>query len=122
MQQFAYFGLGVLALVVALFLAWVLYRLARTLRAVEDLVMTTTDEMRDTLPEVRESLHNVNDIAAGVNIGLTAVGSGAERLGGGLRERLRGPVNAAAAVSFGLSVAAASLWRSYFGGEPGERR
>jgi hypothetical protein len=117
MQGFAYFGLGVLALVLALFLAWVLYRLARTLGAVEDLVMTTTEEMRETLPEVRRGLGNVNEIAAGVNVGLVAVGSGAERAGGRIGVAARRAADAAVAAGYGLTVGAASLWRSYFGGE-----
>lgn len=120
---FAYWAFGIAALVVALFLAWALYRLARTLYAVEDLVMTTTEEMRETLPEVRQSIGNVNDITAGVNVGLRVAGAGATRFGADLRIRLRRPAIAAAAFGTGLRAGLASLVRSYVGGESiGERR
>ena len=110
MQSFAFFSLGVLALVLAVFLAWTLYRLTRTLGAVEELVMTTTEEMRETLPEVRQSIGNVNDITAGVNTGLRVVGSGA--LGFGARVQA-----GADAAAHGVKVGAASLWRSLRGGD-----
>jgi hypothetical protein len=116
-QGFAFLALGILALVLALFLAWVLYRLTRTLRAVEELVVTTTEEMRETLPEVRESIGNVNELTAGVNVGLRTVASGAVEMGGKLRVRLRGPANTAAAAAHGVKVGAARLWRSLLEGE-----
>jgi hypothetical protein len=98
-------------------MAWALYRLTRTLTAVEELVVTTTEEMRETLPEVRESLGHVNDITAGVNVGLRTVGSGAAEMSGRLRVSLKGPANAAVAAAHGVKVGAASLWRSWIEGE-----
>ena len=117
MQNFPLFALGILALVLAVFLAWVLYRLTRTLTAVEELVVTTTEEMRETLPEVRQSLGNVNDITAGVNAGLRTVGSGAAEMGGRLKISLRGPTNTAAAAAHGVKVGVATLWRSLLEGD-----
>jgi uncharacterized protein YoxC len=111
-EGFAFLALGILALVLALFLGWALYRLTRTLAAVEELVVTTTEEMRETLPEVRESLGNVNDITAGVNVGLRTLGSGAAEMSGRLGVSLRGPAKAAAAAAHGVKVGAATLWRS----------
>ena len=116
-EGFAFLALGVLSIVLALFLAWALYRLTRALTAVEELVVTTTEEMRETLPEVRESLGHVNDITAGVNIGLRTVGSGAAEMSGRLRIGLKGPANAAAAAAKGGKVGAATLWRSMLEGE-----
>jgi uncharacterized protein YoxC len=117
LQNFAFLALGILAIVLALFMAWVLYRVTRTLTAVEELVVTTTEEMRETLPEVRESIGHVNDITAGVNVGLRTVGSGASDMSGRLRENLKGPANAAAAAAHGVKVGAATLWRSLLEGE-----
>jgi uncharacterized protein YoxC len=116
-EGFAFFTLGILAIVLALFLAWALYRLTRTLTAVEELVVTTTEEMRETLPEVRESLGHVNDITAGVNVGLRTVGTGAAEMSGRLRVSLNGPVKAAAAAAHGVKVGAASLWRTLLEGD-----
>jgi hypothetical protein len=116
-EGFAFFTLGILAIVLALFLAWALYRLTRTLTAVEELVVTTTEEMRETLPEVRESLGHVNDITAGVNVGLRTVGSGAAEMSGRLRVSLKGPANAAAAAAHGVKVGAATLLRSMLEGD-----
>lgn len=121
-QAFAFIALGVLALVAALFLAVVLSRLARTLGAVEELVATTTDEMRETLPEVRQTLGNVNDITAGVNVGLRTAGAGAETVAGRLGQQLRGPAITVRAAAYGFSVGTASLLRSYFGGGDDGRR
>jgi len=122
LQNFAFLALGTLAIVLAIFLAWVLYRVTRTLTAVEDLVVTATEEMRETLPEVRESLGHVNDITAGVNLGLRTVGSGAAEMRDRLRVSLKGPANAAAAAAHGVKVGAAMLWRSMLeGDEHGER-
>ncbi|HEY8681491.1 MAG TPA: DUF948 domain-containing protein [Candidatus Dormibacteraeota bacterium] len=98
-------------------MAWALYRLTRTLAAVEELVVTTTEEMRETLPEVRESLGHVNDITAGVNVGLRTVGTGAAEMSGRLRVSLNGPVKAAAAAAHGVKVGAASLWRTLLEGD-----
>jgi len=116
-EGFAFFTLGILAIVLAVFLAWALYRVTRTLTAVEELVVTTTEEMRETLPEVRESLGHVNDITAGVNVGLRTVGSGAADMSGRLRISLKGPANAAAAAAHGVKVGAATLWRSMLEGD-----
>jgi hypothetical protein len=74
--------IGVGSLLVALALSLALLRAARTLAAMEDLLLTANEEMRETLPEVRGSLGNVNDITAGVNVALRTAGSGASRLGG----------------------------------------
>lgn len=74
-------AIGVAALLVALALCLALLRAARTLAAMEDLLLTANEEMRETLPEVRGSLGNVNDITAGVNVALRTAGSGASRLG-----------------------------------------
>src|SRR5260221_3282067 len=115
LQNFAFLALGILAIVLAIFMAWVLYRVTRTLTAVEDLVVTTTEEMRETLPEVRESLGHVNDITAGVNVGLRTVGSGATEMSDRLRISLKGPANAAAAAAHGVKVGAATLWRAFPG-------
>ncbi len=106
-----------LALVLALFLAGVLIRLTRTLRAVEELVMTATEEMRETLPEVRQSIGHVNDITAGVNVGLRAVGTGVSDIGGRVGGSLRGPANSAAAAAHGLRVGVGSLWNSLIEGD-----
>lgn len=106
-----------LALVLAVFLAGVLIRLTRTLRAVEELVLTTTEEMRETLPEVRQSIGHVNDITAGVNVGLRTVGSGVSDLGDRVGGSLRGPASSAAAAAHGVRVAFSSLWRSLTEGE-----
>ena len=120
LQNFAFLALGILAMVLAIFMAWVLYRVTRTLTAVEDLVVTTTEEMRETLPEVRESLGHVNDITAGVNVGLRTVGSGAAEMSDRLRISLKGPANAAAAAAHGVKVGAATLWRSLLEGPEGD--
>lgn len=98
---------------IALFGIGVLLRLSRVLRALEEALVTATEEMRETLPEVREGLGNVNDIAAGVNVALKVTGSGAQRFGAnaelGLR-RLRWGVQAAI---YGIRVGAGSLASSY---------
>ena len=76
-----WFAIGLASLLVALALCLALLRVARTLAAMEDLLLTANEEMRETLPEVRGSLGNVNDITAGVNVALRTAGSGATRLG-----------------------------------------
>jgi hypothetical protein len=76
-----YIVLGICAVLVALTLCVALLRLARTLAAMEDLLLTANEELRETLPEVRGSLGNVNDITAGVNVALRTAGSGASRMG-----------------------------------------
>ena len=60
---------GISALIVALALAAVLFRLRGTLGAMQELLDTTSDEMKETLPEVRETIGSVNDIAMGVRPG-----------------------------------------------------
>ena len=117
MENFAFFALGVLALVTAFFLAGVLIRLSRTLGAVEDLVLTTTEEMRETLPELRQSIGNVNDITAGVNVGLRTVGAGAGDVADRVSVQLKKPARSAAAAAHGFAVGARTLWRSYSGGD-----
>lgn len=81
-----FFAIGLGSLLVALVLCLALLRLARTLAAMEDLLLTANEELRETLPEVRGSLGNVNDITAGVNVALRTAGGGASRLGDQLEE------------------------------------
>ena len=116
-ENFAFVAIGILALVLAFFLAGVLVRLTRTLSAVEELVVTTIVEMRETLPEVRQSLGHVNDITAGVNVGLRTVGSGLGEVGDRVGEQLRAPAASADAALFGFKVGAATLWRSFSKGD-----
>ena len=59
-SSFMWIAFGVAALVVALALAGVLIRLRGTLGAVEALLETTNEEMKETLPEVRQTIENVN--------------------------------------------------------------
>src|SRR2546426_11100045 len=75
-QSFMWIAFGVAALVVALALAAVLIRLRGTLGAVEALLDTTNEELKETLPEVRQTIENVNDITSGVNVGLRTGGRG----------------------------------------------
>jgi hypothetical protein len=75
------FVIGVCAVLVALALIVALLRLARTLAAMEELLLTANDEMQETLPQVRGSLGNVNQITAGVNVALQTAGSGASKAG-----------------------------------------
>lgn len=96
---------GVSALLVAGALAAVLWRLRGTLGAMEELLHTTNEEMRETLPEVQQTIGNVNEITAAVNVGLRTAGGGLAGLG----RRVQ-------AVSHGAKVASASLFRSVFGG------
>src|SRR6202171_6365821 len=76
-QSFMWIAFGVAALVVALALAALLIRVRGTLGAVEELLDTTNEELKETLPEVRQTIGNVNDITAGVNVGLRTAGGGA---------------------------------------------
>jgi hypothetical protein len=78
--NFMWFAIGLASLLLALAACLALLRAARTLAAMEDLLLTVNEEMRETLPEVRGSLGNVNDITAGVNVALKTAGSGAARL------------------------------------------
>ena len=100
-------------LVLALFGIGVLLRLSRVLRALEEALVTATEEMRETLPEVREGLGNVNDIAAGVNVALRVTGSGAQRFGGSAGLLLRRVRLGAAATVYGFRIGAGSLADSY---------
>ena len=77
-QNFMWLAFGVAALLVALALAAVLFRLRGTLGAVEELLHTTNEEMKETLPEVRQTIGNINDITAGVNVGLRTAGGGVD--------------------------------------------
>src|SRR2546430_17389436 len=79
-MEFMWIAFGISALIVALALAAVLFRLRGTLGAMEELLDTTSDEMKETLPEVRETIGNVNDIAMGVNVGLWTAGRGPQAL------------------------------------------
>src|SRR6202022_4240592 len=81
-QDFMWLAFGVAALLLALALAAVLIRLRGTLGAVEELLDTTNEELKETLPEVRQTIGNVNDITAGVNVGLRTAGGGAAARGG----------------------------------------
>src|SRR3989442_6282898 len=72
---------GIAALLVALALAALLLRLRRTLAAVEELLETTNEEMKETLPEVRQTIGNVNDITAGGNLERRPRGHGAAASG-----------------------------------------
>ena len=75
-MEFMWVAFGISALNVALALAAALFRLRGTLGAMQELLDTTSDEMKETLPEVRETIGNVNDIATGVNVGLRTAGRG----------------------------------------------
>ena len=75
------FVIGVCAVLVALALTVALLRLARTLAAMEELLLTANEEMQETLPQVRGSLGNVNQIIAGVNVALQSAGTGAYKVG-----------------------------------------
>ncbi len=97
-----YLALGVGALVVAFALAAVLWRLRGTLGAMQELIETSNEEMRNTLPEVRETIQNVNQITAGVNVGLSVAGRGMLTLG----DRL-------SVAAHGVTTGVRSLWRSY---------
>ena len=98
-------ALGASALLVALGLFVVLLRLRGTLGAMQELIDTTSDEMKETLPEVRQTISNVNDITAGVNIGLRTGGRGARAVG-----------RAVSSAVHGAKVASESLVRSFLGG------
>lgn len=105
-QAFLLIAAGVVVLLLGLAGLGVLLRLSAVLRALEDAIVTTTEEMRETLPEVREGLGNVNDIAAGVNVALRVTGSGAQRFGdraGLFARRLRWSLRAGV---YGVRVAA----------------
>src|SRR6202140_5987734 len=89
-QNFMWLAFGAAALIVALALAALLIRLRGTLGAVEELLDTTNEELKETLPEVRQTIGNVNDITAGVNIGLRTAGGGAAAGGRGIKSPAHG--------------------------------
>ena len=109
MLNFLYFAGGLAVLVVALFLCWALFRLARVLRALEETLVTADEAIREVVPEVRDGLGNVNDITAGVNVALQTAGVGASRLTVVAERSSR----RASAALHGARVAAGSLWRSF---------
>jgi uncharacterized protein YoxC len=104
-MEFMWIAFGISALIVALALAAVLFRLRGTLGAMQELLDTTSDEMKETLPELRETIGNVNDIALGVNIGLRTAGKGAQAIG-----------RTVSSAAHGAKVASQSLVRSFLGG------
>ena len=104
-QSFMWIAFGVAALLVAIAMFFVLFRLRGTLGAVQELLDTTSDEMKETLPEVRQTIGSVNEIASGVNIGLRTAGRGAQSIG-----------RAVSSAVHGAKVASKSLVRSFRGG------
>lgn len=114
MAQSILLWIGVVAVFfIALLLIGVLLRVSRVLRALEEALITATEEMRETLPEVREGLGNVNDIAAGVNVALKVTGAGAQRFGGNAQVTLRRLRWGLEAAVYGVRVGAGSLASSY---------
>lgn len=114
MAQSILLWIGVVAVFfIALLLIGVLLRVSRVLRALEEALITATEEMRETLPEVREGLGNVNDIAAGVNVALKVTGSGAQRFGGNAQLTLRRLRWGLEAAVYGVRAGAGSLASSY---------
>jgi glycerol dehydrogenase-like iron-containing ADH family enzyme len=81
LDSFLLLAAGIAVLLVAGALSFVLLRLEKTLAAVEVLLVTTNDELRETLPEIRQTLTNLNDVSAGLNIGLRTAGNGIEGAG-----------------------------------------
>src|SRR5258708_37803466 len=102
-QNFMWIAFGVAALLVALALAAVLFRVRGTLGAVEEPLDTTNEELKETLPEVRQTIGNVNDITAGVNAGLRTAEGRAAAVWRGLT-----------AAAHGVQVARASLLLTLF--------
>src|ERR1700682_502012 len=89
-QSFMWIAFGVAALVVALALAALLIRMRGTLGAVEELLDTTNEELKETLPEIRQTIGNVNDIPAAVIVGLGTAGGGAAAVGRGISSAAHG--------------------------------
>jgi len=104
-ESFMWLAFGVAALIVALALGAVLIRLRGTVGAVEELLDTTNEELKETLPEVRQTIENVNDITSGVNVGLRTGGRGLAAVGRGINSAVHG-----------ARVAGQSLVRSVRGG------
>jgi len=111
--------LSVAVLGVAAALVAVLLRLRGTLAALEQLLITSTDEVRQTLPEVRQALSNANDVTAAVNAGLRAAGTGLADAGTRARARWRRTADAIRVVGAGLAASVVSLSRR---AEPGGSR
>ena len=112
-QTFLLIVAGVMVFLLGLAGIGALVRLGAVLRALEEAIVTTTEEMRETLPEVREGLGNVNDIAAGVNVALRVTGSGAQRIGdgaSGFAQRLGWSLRAGI---YGARIAAGTYAASY---------
>ena len=108
MLNFLYVASGFAVLIVAVFAAYALWRLGRTLARLEETLLTADEAIREVVPEVRDGLGNVNDITAGVNVALRTAGVGATRLTeAGTRSSYR-----ASAALYGVRVAAGSLWRN----------
>src|SRR6202171_6023928 len=104
-QSFMWMAFGVAALVVALALAALLIRMRGALGAVEELVDTTNDELKEKLPQIRQTIGNVNDITAGVNVGLRTAGGGAAAVGRGGKSAVHG-----------VKVAGQGVFRTVLGG------
>lgn len=119
-QSFLLIVAGVAIALLALFGIGVLVRASRALRALEEVLITANDEIRETLPEVREGLGNVNDIAAGVNVAMRVTGSGAQRFGGTAGLAVRRLGWSVRATLYGVRVGAGSLASSYGELEPGD--
>lgn len=112
MLSYMWFAFGTGALLAALGLCAALFRLRRTLGALERTLETADETMKVLVPEVHGSLGNVNDITAGVNVALRSAGTGASRVGTGLGERAGEAKKDAAAVAFGAGVGARAFLRS----------
>ena len=111
MLNFLYIAGGVAVLLVAAFLSFALYRLARVLRALEDTLLISDEAILQLVPEVRDSLGNVNDIAGGVNVLLRTAGQGANKL---TQVATHSSVEARSTL-YGVKVGARSFLRSFSG-------
>ncbi len=111
MLNFLYIAGGVAVLLVAAFLSFALYRLARVLRALEDTLLISDEAILQLVPEVRDSLGSVNDIAGGVNVLLRTAGQGANKL---TQVAAHSSVEARSTL-YGVKVGARSFLRSFSG-------
>lgn len=111
MLNFLYIAGGVAALLVAAFLSFALYRLARVLKALEDTLLISDEAILQLVPEVRDSLGSVNDIAGGVNVLLRTAGQGANKL---TQVAAHSSVEARSTLH-GVKVGARSFLRSFSG-------
>ena len=111
MLNFLYIAGGVAVLLVAAFLSFALYRLARVLRALEDTLLISDEAILQLVPEVRDSLGNVNDIAGGVNVLLRTAGQGANKL---TQVAAHSSVEARSTL-YGVKAGARSFLRSFSG-------